>query len=750
MRADRPTHTGHVGRGWFVLPIWMTFALVATTLAVSIPVSGVVGPTVAPASAQTALQQEYVNRVNAERATEGLVPLVVDPELQAASQSWSENMAQAGQISHAPDRGVGVTTPYLEIDENVAFGDSTEAVWQTFVGDQPHRSLMVRPEQRRIGVGVAMRGNTQYVTHRYLIPGTPSQPRPSTTSPAPTTTRPASTTTQPPVPSTVVEPSETPPPDPRASERGSRRPVTIIESLRRYDPAMERPRQRPPPVPPPDRKAATIRQIGGECPGGPAGGRCLPVTPAGAQRFCASYFNGEGGEEKNDFAPQERWDRLRQQYDQRKRELQNEAQFPLDKVNELIEDKRRKLADPAEVERQRNWQAEAERQLEEAKRTKAERQAPPGGQFTDAQLQKLEAELQRLAEKKQLEAQRRRLEDESRELEKDRKLLEERKRRIAEKERLLDEALAKCREEFERGKKQPSVPSQSTTSSTKAGASTTTTRPPRRVTTTTRPAGERRNETYNNVFSRILGREDKTRVILFVHGINVFNDSTDCGEAFDQMIGWLRGYGFTGEMVKVGYYANDVNCDVNLHNYGRYGDSDSWRQIGKAFSQYVYTKYTSKGIPVDVVGYSMGGLITRAAVYGSSTSQVGFSPPIDVEDAVTLGTPHNGASLGWWCTSGTQCATLHSSHPDIAWLNRNGNPQGRQGTEWTTIGSGNDWVVSTASATNMTIPASQKRVFGDIFVNGQMQQVSHTGDTNYMHNAIVVKRAAQGLALPQQ
>jgi hypothetical protein len=252
------------------------------------------------------------------------------------------------------------------------------------------------------------------------------------------------------------------------------------------------------------------------------------------------------------------------------------------------------------------------------------------------------------------------------------------------------------------------------------------------------------------VFSRILGREDKTRVVLFVHGINVFGDDTDCGEAFDEMIGWLRGYGFNAEMVKVGYYTNDKNCDVNLHDYGTYGDADSWRQIGKAFSQMIHKKYTSKGIPVDVVGYSMGGLITRAALYGSSSGQAGFAPPIDVEDAVTMGTPHTGAGLGWWCFAGNQCATLGKAHADIAWVNTNGNPQGKHGTEWTNIGSDHDWVVSRDSATAMAIPASQKRVFGEIFANGTSYKVSHTGSTNYMHNQFVVKRAAQGLALPQQ
>ncbi len=48
---------------------------------------------------------------------------------------------------------------------------------------------------------------------------------------------------------------------------------------------------------------------------------------------------------------------------------------------------------------------------------------------------------------------------------------------------------------------------------------------------------------------------------------------------------------------------------------------------------------------VDVVGHSMGGLIVRGAVYGSSASQAGFSQPLMVEEAVMLAAPHDGAAF---------------------------------------------------------------------------------------------------------
>ena len=229
----------------------------------------------------------------------------------------------------------------------------------------------------------------------------------------------------------------------------------------------------------------------------------------------------------------------------------------------------------------------------------------------------------------------------------------------------------------------------------------------------------------------------RTRPVLLVHGYNPTSNSTDCDADFSQMITQMQAEGYTGPFVKVGYYSGDVNCNVNLRNYGSFGDSSSWKSIAKAFSTYVYNTYTSGGQTVDVVGYSMGGLIARGGVYGASNGQSGFSAPIKVEDVVTLGTPHNGAA--WYsnlCFFG-QCTSLKPGATDINWLNGNGNPQGVGGTDFTVIASNGDWVTPTASGLYMTVPAARKVTYSS---------VPHTGSTNYMHDATVVTRADEALA----
>ena len=52
----------------------------------------------------------------------------------------------------------------------------------------------------------------------------------------------------------------------------------------------------------------------------------------------------------------------------------------------------------------------------------------------------------------------------------------------------------------------------------------------------------------------------------------------------------------------------------------------------------------AQGKPVDIVAHSMGGLITRVALLGSAQGWEGFPPKLDVNNVVTLSTPHRGVA----------------------------------------------------------------------------------------------------------
>ena len=154
----------------------------------------------------------------------------------------------------------------------------------------------------------------------------------------------------------------------------------------------------------------------------------------------------------------------------------------------------------------------------------------------------------------------------------------------------------------------------------------------------------------------------RDRPVLLVHGWNI-GGGTDCASTFDPTIAQLRAEGFTGPFVKVGFYTGDTGCSMSLRSWGSFDNGSSWKAVAQAFSRYVHDTYTDQGVPVDVIGYSMGGNIARGAVYGSSIGESGFSAPIQVEDVVTLGAPHDGAAwYSYLCLWG-QCSTLKPGRP---------------------------------------------------------------------------------------
>lgn len=228
--------------------------------------------------------------------------------------------------------------------------------------------------------------------------------------------------------------------------------------------------------------------------------------------------------------------------------------------------------------------------------------------------------------------------------------------------------------------------------------------------------------------------DDRSKVVIMVHGYSPLGAGTNCGSAFGSLTNTLRSKGFTGAMVTVGFYDSDSNCSVNLRSWGDISNGSSWKDLAKAMSTYVYETYTKKGVTVDLVGHSMGGLIVRGAVYGAKKGESGFSAPLLVEDAVTLAAPHAGAA---WYSKGClwgQCSGLKPGSDELDWVRADGNPQGKAGTEWTVLGSTNDDVVPAASALDLGVP------------NDRKVQYSNLEHSDYQSNAASAARTADALA----
>lgn len=206
--------------------------------------------------------------------------------------------------------------------------------------------------------------------------------------------------------------------------------------------------------------------------------------------------------------------------------------------------------------------------------------------------------------------------------------------------------------------------------------------------------------------------DTKNKRVLFLHGYDPFGTPTSYCDMWGSMETTLSGLGYTGPFTTVGYYDNQVQCDVSVIPHGsttkhyppsggvhdRYVEID---HLGYEFAWMVYDKYSKFGQTVDVVAHSMGGLVARYALAQVSRKHADFPPYLYVEDVLTMGTPHGGSGLASWCWT-TQCGDMAPNSSFLNWLTSYGpNPQVSGGTDWTAMGSDDDGTVSASSATNM-------------------------------------------------
>lgn len=161
------------------------------------------------------------------------------------------------------------------------------------------------------------------------------------------------------------------------------------------------------------------------------------------------------------------------------------------------------------------------------------------------------------------------------------------------------------------------------------------------------------------------------------------------------------------DVVPVAYYGCDTN-GIDITGYGpgvsypftmtsgtvkpRAGHTSqaSITRVAQDLAWFIHNEYTLKGRPVNIVGHSMGGLISREALRRVQAGDAAFPPAIDVRDVLTMSTPHNG--WGVQCKSNTQCAEMSDGSAFLAELQKNPAPQGLKGTHW--------WAMAAAGATS--------------------------------------------------
>ena len=209
--------------------------------------------------------------------------------------------------------------------------------------------------------------------------------------------------------------------------------------------------------------------------------------------------------------------------------------------------------------------------------------------------------------------------------------------------------------------------------------------------------------------------DDTAKPTLFLHGY----DGGRCESDWGFLIDHLRASGWTGGFYIPKYTSGDSSCNarpnVAMGCMSCFGSHSSWfghsgtthssntsiRHLAWHLANYISANFSTKGLAVDVVAHSMGGLLIR---YALAKQGVDSFPRLLVEDVITLGTPHNGASFAA-LTGTTQGAEMEPSSTLIAWLKTWGmNPQARGGTDWTNVGSHGDLIVRPDTATSMSAP----------------------------------------------
>lgn len=231
--------------------------------------------------------------------------------------------------------------------------------------------------------------------------------------------------------------------------------------------------------------------------------------------------------------------------------------------------------------------------------------------------------------------------------------------------------------------------------------------------------------------------------ILFVHGYGSASEGKDCnGSTWKNALSYYEQAGgrARSSMTTIGYYPGDQGrCDVIIGD-GQATNERPIQDIARDLAIYVDETYTSQGQPVDIIAHSMGGLVTRVALLGSAQGWAGFPSKLNVDNVVTLSTPHQGVAN----PSANDDRQWSQMNPDSGFIERlqaAGSGLGddwASGTDWSLVGSEEDTTVSYESAIDKGNDADQK--FGYQDDPSDSGEVDHSGvRTLYGENAYALR-----------
>ena len=181
-------------------------------------------------SAEAGIEAQFVSRINSLRASKGLRVLTVSGELTGVARRWTDQMVQAGEISHNPALASSVSGDWTKLGENVGVGYAVDELMQAFINSPGHYRNLVDPDWNQLGVGVTLASDGRiYTTHNFMTRGA-SAAAPAVPAAAPAAARAATT----PAPQPPPAPAPPPPPVPHPT---AARVTAVLDPLRSLEAA---------------------------------------------------------------------------------------------------------------------------------------------------------------------------------------------------------------------------------------------------------------------------------------------------------------------------------------------------------------------------------------------------------------------------------------------------------------------------------------------------------------------------------
>lgn len=220
---------------------------------------------------------------------------------------------------------------------------------------------------------------------------------------------------------------------------------------------------------------------------------------------------------------------------------------------------------------------------------------------------------------------------------------------------------------------------------------------------------------------------DTDNPVYFVHGY-ADNNGKNCQQYWGNAMGEFNDNGWEGPLRTVGFYVDDSHCDVTVGN-GEATVETKINQLAADLAHHVHQHNARHDQAVDLVGHSMGGIVSRIAVLGSARGWPGFpGEQLRVDNVITLDSPHGGVRCNntkQACPDNPQWQETERGSPFMGMVHA---PQNRldqewaRGTKWSFVGSDEDRTVTGNSGIDESF-------YSDIkvrYLQGSEPELTHT------------------------